>query len=112
MVVSGEQYYTIAGAGEVTQAFRVVLRCGTKHIIPYALLPVITLRPSGKLIITAYELLIIVEGRCLDKIEEYFFTNRITSLTESSSGKDHGNQDVFISHIKASGHTLNPEGEQ
>lgn len=103
------QYYAIASEHQTVERFKVILRSGKVHSIPYALLPIGTL-DGGTLYIKAYELLIKMSGRNLDPIEEHFSSRSLLWVKASPSGKDDGISTTFVQEIVATGKAI-PESE-
>ncbi|MCG8640002.1 MAG: hypothetical protein MI862_09700 [Desulfobacterales bacterium] len=102
---STEQFYAVVSGGQVTDCFKLILRSGKKHSIPYALLPICTL-DGDTLYIKAYECFITISGRNLDPIEEYFSNRLLLWVKASPSGKDDGQASTFVKDIIAQGDAI------
>ena len=57
----------------------------------------------------AYQLLIVVQGRNIEPIEEYLAEETLLWMSESPSGKDDGSLPVFISNIIIEGKAISKE---
>ncbi|MDN5215048.1 hypothetical protein QQ020_23405 [Fulvivirgaceae bacterium BMA12] len=106
-----QQYYAIGSEDEVIKRFKLILRSGNKYSVPYSLLPILELSGSSELSIMAYGLLITIEGRNLEPVEEYLSNEILVWLKESSSGKDDGKSQVFISNIMIEGKAVSKQVE-
>ncbi len=102
-----KQYYAVGSQAEHIKRFKLILRSGQKYSIPYSLLPIYALSGGNKITIIAYELLITIEGRNLDAVEESLSKETVLWMKESPSQKDDGQSEVFISNIKIEGKAVN-----
>ena len=110
-VFSGKnQCYALMSEDETVKKFQVILRSGKKYRVPYALLPITELSDKNdELCIMAYQLLIVVQGRNIEPIEEYLAEETLLWMSESPSGKDDGSLPVFISNIIIEGKAISKE---
>jgi len=99
----------IGGEYEVVKRFAIILRTGETINVPYALLPVIMLTEQSELVIRAYGLLIKINGRNMRALAEYATQEILVFAKESPSGKDTGEDFIFISDIKITGRTVSKE---
>ena len=100
------QAYAVASDDEVVKRLRVFLRNGHRLSIPYSLLPVFILNTEAELIIKAYELLIIIKGRGLARLEEELSLERVVFIRESPSEYDDETNLIFIESITVSGEAI------
>ena len=102
-----EQFYALFPREEQGKRFKLILRSGHSHSIPYAVLPIISLLENEELRISAYELLVVIKGRNLAPLEKHLSDERIRWMRESAAGHDDGSSEIFISTIQLSGDSIN-----
>ena len=106
------QLYALSSDDSVLRKFKIILRCGRTFRIPYAVLPIVELSDSkDRISIMAYGLLITIEGKGLEVIEEYLAEEILLWLKESPSKKDDGTSRVFISKIILQGKAISKHVE-
>lgn len=101
-VLEGVQYYAVAINTDVVKRFDLILKSGTRHSVPYSLLPIYTLKAGNELEIAAYGLSITIKGRNLMPIYKSLSDENLLWMKESPSGKDDHETDCYISEIKIS----------
>lgn len=97
------QFYTVYPKGSNPKRFKLCLRSSEQISIPYSLLPIIMLVDHSILYIKAYELLITITGRNLEPLEDMLSTERVKTISESLTGTDTGDEDLFIQNITVEG---------
>ena len=93
-------FYAVEQGSRYVRRFKVYLRDGTVMSIPYATLPLMTYDPAGMITIKASELTIIIHGRGLGKLTDWFSEEKILWIKESPSGIDPEREEVFLSKIE------------
>ena len=106
--LKAKQCYAVVEGQKIIKRFKIALRSGTYHAIPYASLPIMIF-DHGKLIIKAYGMHIELFGRGTCIIEQYISEERLLFVKESQSGVDIDNEDVFIESIKVLGKNVSLE---
>lgn len=96
-------YFGIDRSGNVVRRFKLLLRTGQFVSIPYAHLPVVILDHEGQIRILTKDWTILVEGRGLKPLEEYFSNEQVRWIKESPSGIDEEEQEEFINRISIQG---------
>ncbi|MFY0601667.1 MAG: hypothetical protein JXR03_18480 [Cyclobacteriaceae bacterium] len=99
------QCYAMAEKGLIKR-FKLIKRNAETYSIPYSLLPVFVLAENKHLVIRAHGVHVIVTGRSLDAIERYLSLEQLLWMKESTSTKDDGSSNVFISNIHVGGEYL------
>lgn len=74
-------------------------RSGRSVGVPYAVLPVTELEGNSVLKILAHDISIMIAGRNLEELRNYFHEELVTWIKESPSGTDTGEEGTFISNI-------------
>ena len=109
---NSDQLYALSSDDEIVKKFQLILRCGRKVRVPYAVLPIVEISDSkDQISIMAYGLLITIDGKNLGKIEEFLAEESLVWLRESFSKKDDGASEMFISKITIEGKAVSKKVE-
>lgn len=68
--------------------------------LPYAHLPVFNYAPDGTLSIQTSEMTIVINGRALNRLADYFSEEKVLWVKESPSGIDDEEIEIFIKTIE------------
>ena len=94
------RYYALApDSKEYVRRFALRLRNGKSYSIPYAMLPIIELDGKQFLSILTHDLNIKIRGRNLYILEEALSEERVLWIRECLTGKDTGEDEIYISEI-------------
>lgn len=94
------KYYALAPESKgFIKRFALKLRTGKSYSIPYAMLPIIELEGKQVLKILTHDLRVLIQGRNLHKLEEALSEERVLWIRECLTGKDTGEDEVYVSQI-------------
>ena len=94
------QFFGIQRGNKYVRRFKIYFRDGRVVSMPYAHLPLFLYDPAGTLSIQSSEFMIVVKGRGLGKLTDWFSQEMVLWLKESPSGTDNGEAEVFIREIE------------
>lgn len=92
-------YFGIEEGNRYLKRFKLLLRSGVVHSIPYSLLPIISLTVNADLIIATNTLEITIKGRNLRILEEALSEEQVVWIKESETEFDDEETEVFVSEI-------------
>lgn len=93
-------YYGIERGNRYVQRFKLLFRDGRVISMPYAHLPVFDYDPVGMLKIQTSEINVMIKGRALNKLLDWFNEQKVLWIKESASGIDGGEEAIFIQSIE------------
>jgi hypothetical protein len=108
-IAKAEQLYALGEENEIVRRFQLISRTGEIISVPYSLLPAFILTENCDIIIRAYGLLVVIQGRNLRALENYFNDEKVLWIRESASGTDTGDAHIFITSIQITGRSVSKE---